>query len=284
MLQSWFGNRPVILATMHRKEQVIAPLFEQDLGLTVQVVPDFDTDTFGTFTREVPRPGTQVETARQKVQTVLERTGASLGIASEGAFFPDPLLTWGSCNREILLLLDRKHNFEIVAEVVSRNTNYAQQTVTTVEAALDFAKQAGFPTHGLVVMEQAQQSPKQARLKGITAEADLIQAVEELLKQQGSAYVETDMRALYNPTRMQVIAEATQRLIQKLKQTCPSCSCPGFDVIEQVPGLPCGWCQRPTSLIQQEVYQCIQCGYREAKVPAHGLTTADPGHCPTCNP
>ncbi len=284
MLQSWFGNRPVILATMHHKEQAIAPLFAQALGLSVKVAPHFDTDAFGTFTREIPRPGTQIETARQKVQTVLEQTGDSLGIASEGAFFPDPLLPWGACDREILLLLDREHNLEIVAEVVSRNTNYAQQTVKTVEAALDFAQQAGFPTHGLVVMEQAQQSPKQAVLKGITTEADLIPAVEHLLQQQGSAHVETDMRALYNPTRMQVIAEVTQRLIQKLQQTCPSCACPGFDVVEQVPGLPCGWCQRPTSLIWQEVHQCVQCGYRETKVPAHGLTTADPGHCPTCNP
>jgi hypothetical protein len=284
MLLSRFDNRQAILATMHRKEQVIAPLFEQALGLTVRVIPHLDTDTFGTFTREVPRPGTQIEAARLKAQRALELTGTSLAIASEGTFFPDPMLPWGGCDREIVILLDREQDFEIVAEVTSRNTNYAQQTVATVEAALAFAERVGFPEHGLVVMEQAKQSPKQALFKGITAKAELIEAVQTLLNQQGTAHLETDMRALYNPTRMQVIAQATQRLIQKLQQPCPRCGYPGFDVVKHLPGLPCSWCRRPTSLIQQEVHQCMQCDYSETKMPPHGLTDADPAHCPNCNP
>jgi len=54
-----FSDRLAVLATMHQKERVIAPLLERELGIKVIVPPDFNTDIFGTFTREVKRPGTQ---------------------------------------------------------------------------------------------------------------------------------------------------------------------------------------------------------------------------------
>ncbi len=41
--QQLFSNRVGILATMHQKEIVIAPLLEQ-LGIKVIVPPDFNTD------------------------------------------------------------------------------------------------------------------------------------------------------------------------------------------------------------------------------------------------
>ena len=66
-----FRGRLAVLATMHRKEQAIAPVLEEALGLQVEVPPGLDTDRFGTFTREVPRPGTQLATARLKAQAAL---------------------------------------------------------------------------------------------------------------------------------------------------------------------------------------------------------------------
>ena len=53
-----FRGRLAVLATMHRKEQAIAPVLEEMLGLRIEVAHGLDTDRFGTFTREIPRPST----------------------------------------------------------------------------------------------------------------------------------------------------------------------------------------------------------------------------------
>ncbi len=57
-----------------------------------------------------------------------------------------------SCNRELILLLDRVHNLEIIGQAIVTETNHAHQTVTNLAAALEFAEKIGFPSHGLVVM------------------------------------------------------------------------------------------------------------------------------------
>ena len=54
----WFRGRRAALGTKHRKEAVIAPLVRDGLGVEAVVPPDFDSDRFGTFTREIPRVGT----------------------------------------------------------------------------------------------------------------------------------------------------------------------------------------------------------------------------------
>jgi hypothetical protein len=41
------------------KEREVAPRFEQVLGASVTLVDSFDTDTLGSFTRDVPRFGSQ---------------------------------------------------------------------------------------------------------------------------------------------------------------------------------------------------------------------------------
>ena len=80
---SWFKNRTCVLATMHKKEQVMTPLLEQQLQIEVIVPEDFNTDTFGTFTRDIERWGDQRETARFKAKQALNHTGLSLALAIE---------------------------------------------------------------------------------------------------------------------------------------------------------------------------------------------------------
>lgn len=86
----FFASRTAVLATMHRKEDVIAPLLEQELGLQIVVPQNFNTDRFGTFSREVKRAGSQLEAARIKAQAAMQATGAAIALASEGAFGPPP--------------------------------------------------------------------------------------------------------------------------------------------------------------------------------------------------
>lgn len=119
--------------------------------------------------------------------------------------------------------------------------------------------------------------------KGIVAAVALDRAVREAVARCGAAFIETDMRAHFNPTRMQAIERATVDLVRRFRSRCPACAYPGFDVTERVPGLPCEWCGEPTQVIKAEVLSCAACGHRVERSVAERLT-ADPGLCNQCNP
>ncbi|MFQ4140097.1 DUF6671 family protein [Nodosilinea sp. PGN35] len=276
-----FAHRVAVLATMHRKEQAIAPRLEARLGVTVAVPPSFDTDGFGTFTGEIKRPADQLTTARLKAEAALESTGETLAIASEGSFGPHPQLPFVACDREIVLLIDRQHQLEIVGECLSADTNYRQQVVGSWAEAEAFAAAVGFPSHGLIV-----RADDAVIAKGITTAEELETAVARAMQQstRSTARLETDMRALYNPTRMGAIAQATEHLLQAIAQTCPACGTPGFSEVKRWPGLPCGLCGTPTLLTRLVRHQCQRCQFHQDLPAPESPSVADPGHCPRCNP
>nr|WP_232826170.1 DUF6671 family protein [Cyanothece sp. BG0011] len=284
--KSWFKNRVCILATMHKKEEVMASLLEEKIQMKIVVPDNFNTDQFGTFTREIKRLGNQTEAARFKAQKALEITGETLAITSEGSFFPHPSIPFVSCNRELVLLLDTFNDIEIIATELSFETNHSHASIQTVEEALSFAEKIGFPEHGLVVMSRAEPEKSDKIFKGITNKKELIDAVEIALNSspENKAHIETDMRAMYNPTRMKVIAKTTETLIKKILNTCPNCEFPGFDIIETKPGLPCEMCHFPTDLIKSEIYQCQKCNYQENRDYPNNIKYADPMYCNFCNP
>ncbi|BCL34226.1 DUF6671 family protein [Nostoc sp. MS1] len=284
--QQLFSDRLAVLATMHQKEKVIAPLLEQTLGVKTLVPQNFNTDIFGTFTREVKRPGTQIEAARIKAEKALELTGESLAIASEGSFAPHPLVPYISSNREIVILIDKIHNLEIIGEEFSTDTNFNHQVIKNLDEAFVFAQKSGFPEHGLVVWFESPEKRCNEIIKGILKEIDLIEAVTFALHNSadGKVNIETDMRAMYNPTRMKNIAKATHSLLKKISSCCPQCNTPGFEITERIPGLPCELCQTPTNLTLRVIYQCKKCGFRQDKLFPNGQEFADPAQCMYCNP
>lgn len=291
MTASLFAGRVAVLATMHRKEQVIAPILQQELGLEVIIPPRFDTDRFGTFTRDRSRPDSQLATARLKAQAVLEITGASLAIASEGAFCPHPDLPLLPCNRELVLLLDQAHNLEIVGAALSTQTNFQSQAIHSVAEALEFAHKVGFPDHGVVVMATPEPQEPEQIIKGITDLQELTTAVTQMLERSKRwspplprIHLETDMRALYNPTRMQIIAQATQDLAAQAKSLCPACGTPGFTITARQPGLPCAWCHALTNLTLSVTYTCSKCSFTQSQMYPDGKKVADPAYCQWCNP
>ena len=73
-----YGGQRATLVTLHHKDRVLAPLLEAALGVALETLRDVDTDALGTFTRDVPRHGTQLETARRKAQLAIERRGGTL--------------------------------------------------------------------------------------------------------------------------------------------------------------------------------------------------------------
>jgi len=92
------------------------------------------------------------------------------------------------------------------------------------------------------------------------------------------------MRAMYNPTRMQMIEKAAQKLVQKIKILCPQCSTPGFGVTDAVPGLPCNLCGLPTQSTLAYSYECKKCGYRKEEKYPKGKTAEELMFYDYCNP
>ncbi|WP_066426665.1 DUF6671 family protein [Anabaena sp. 4-3] len=284
--QELFRDRTAVIATMHQKERVISPLLSQELGLKVIVPQKFNTDVFGTFTREVKRPGTQIAAARLKAEKALEITGENLAIASEGSFAPHPLVPYIQSNREIVILLDKVNDIEIIGQEFSIETNFNHQVVSNLDEAYEFADKIGFPEHGLVVWCGESEHQDIEIIKGITTEQKLVEAVKFALEKSpdGKVKLETDMRAHYNPTRMKNIEKATRNLLNKISSCCPKCQTPGFDITERIQGLPCELCYTPTTLTHTVIYQCKKCNFREERQFPDGREFADPAHCMYCNP
>ncbi|MFN7249481.1 MAG: DUF6671 family protein [Anaerobacillus sp.] len=279
-----FSGRKAVLATMHKKEQVIAPILESELGLKIVVPVEFNSDVFGTFTNEVERTGDQLEAARKKVEVAMLQTGLNIGIASEGSFGPHPVFSFAPFNRELILLVDRDLELEITGYIANSDTNYAQKEVASFEEAAAFAKSIGFPEHGVIVKKNATTTDPNEIIKGITDSDQLRDSVAFFTKSQQTVFIETDMRAMYNPTRMNNIKLATLDLVSKMNSLCPNCQTPGFEVIEIKKGLPCQLCGFPTNMTLLQVYECKQCKrQKEVKYP-NGNKHADPTYCNVCNP
>jgi hypothetical protein len=285
ILKALFSGRKSVLATMHEKEKVIQPLLEKQLGLEVIIPQGFNTDSFGTFTNEVTRMGNQLEAARHKALKAMDLTGVSIGIASEGSFGPHPMVPFLPYNREIILFVDQDNGFELVGKVENSHTNFAAQTVRTLKEAEEFAEKVGFPLHGLIVKSHENVVNPHEIVKGIITKDKLAATVLDLLKKSPEGiFIQTDMRALYNPTRMENIESAVLDLIMKLKSFCPSCRTPGFEVSKVKRGLPCCGCGLPTELPIAYVYNCKKCSHQEEKPVTSERKFADPGQCVYCNP
>ena len=279
-----FHGRKCILATMHEKEKVIAPLLEKFLGVEVIIPKNFDTDKFGTFTGEIKRAGNQFQTAKIKLESALAATNSDLGVSSEGSFDAHPEIPFIQSNLELVLLIDKKNNLEICGYYRSSDTNMSGQYVESADEALDFAKNVGFPKHGIIVRKN--QNGNFGINKNIKTQNELVEIVKKMLTASFTkkVYIETDMRAHRNPTRMKVIKKATANLIKKLLSTCPQCHAPGFIVTEIEKGLKCIHCGLPTELPQNEIYRCNKCNFQEKKRVKKYGKNADPKFCSFCNP
>ena len=274
------------LGTRHGKERVIGPMFETELGVRVEVVSDLDTDRFGTFTREIPRSGTALETARSKVYAAMNAHGrARYGLSSEGSFGPHPSVPFVAGGVELVLFVDGDTGLELTGVDVTVATNFSSTLVTTTTEATTYASQVSFPSHGLIVIAAPLGTPEPAlaMTKGIVDPAELDEAVEHALRLHGLVWLETDMRAHLNPTRMRSIERAARALTCAAKSLCPQCARPGFVPTERIGGLPCADCGEPTGKVRAEVLACAGCGCREERLRGDA-THATAYECPLCNP
>lgn len=277
-----FEGRRLVIATKHGKEAVLAPILERELGVLCFTMPQFDSDIFGTFSGEVERLDDAVLTARLKCEKAMEMAQCDLAIASEGSFGSHPSFYFLPADDEVVLLLDKKQDAFFSARELSIDTNFNAAVISTFDELIDFAKRSKFPTHALILRKS--RTNCENIIKGITDWSVLKESFEKLIKGNTSLYIETDMRAMNNPSRMKVISIAAEKLIEKIKSTCPSCHFPGFSVVKMKEGLRCELCQFPTRSIISHIYTCQKCLETKEILYPNQKMAEDPAFCDYCNP
>lgn len=277
-----FEGRNLIIATKHHKEKVIAPILERELGVKCFVPLNLDTDKLGTFTGEVERKHDPLTTARNKCLMAMELTNCDMAIASEGSFGPHPSIFFVQADDEFLIFIDKKNNLEIIIRESSLNTNFNGSVITCKKELEEFAEKIRFPSHGLILRKT--DTDFLEIVKGITNWEELSVTYTHFIKLYGSVYVETDMRAIYNPTRMTVIETATIKLANKINTLCPGCNSPGFGITATKLGLPCELCHLPTRSTLSYIYTCQKCSYTKEEKHPNKKYFEDPTYCDNCNP
>lgn len=277
-----FEGRNLVIATKHEKEKVIAPIFEKELGVKWFTVSNLDTDQLGTFTGEVERKDDPITTARKKCLLAMELADCDMAVASEGSFGMHPSIFFATTNEEILLFIDKKNDLEVLVREISMETNFNASEIKTNEELQSFAKNANFPSHGLILRKSKDDYSE--IVKGISDFEQLINSFNHFRLKYGTPYIETDMRAMHNPTRLKVIEKATKKLAEKINTLCPECHTPGFGISDAKKGLQCELCNFPTKSVLSYIYECRKCSFKKEDKYPNNKFTEDPTYCDFCNP
>jgi hypothetical protein len=280
---NFYKGQQAVLATMHGKEKAISKSLESELGLKILVTNNLDTNKFGTFTGTKKRKGSQLEAAVAKAKAALQHSKLNIAISSEGSFGANTSFSIIPTNIELVLFLDPSNNLLVKGLHSSHDIMLKGQYANSSEQALEIAKEYNFPNHGIVLKK------KENSRKILTESLQNIQELEQYLQKYfkkpftKKIYIETDMRAHRNPTRMKNISLAAKDLVAKLKTKCPNCSLPGFGLNGYEYGLECQLCNAPTGQKKIAIHQCSACNHQE-KLLINLETKADPRYCNFCNP
>ncbi len=283
-MNNYFTGRKIVIATMHGKEKAIAPLLKNHFGADLFVPSNFDTDKYGTFTREIKRHGDQKEVARKKALAAIKHSNVDIAIASEGSFYPHPGLPFISTNAELVLLVDLKNGIEVEGYAQSSATNHLHAQVSSLSEVILFAKKIGFPEHG-IILRRSRDGRKME--KEIKTWEELENKATRMFSSffagffVKTLYLETDMRAHRNPTRMKVIESAALDLIKNIESLCPSCGAIGFCKEGVAENLTCARCILTTNIPGSFLYTCQKCEYKEKRSERD---FASPEECSYCNP
>lgn len=280
MADSLYSGHVAGLATRHAKDQAIAPVLRDVLGLEVVVV-DVDTDSFGTFTGDIPRVDTPLNTAVAKARAGMVEGGFSLGLASEGTIGSHPLMPFVTSDVETIAFVDTVRDIVVSQTTLSTDIVSIRETVTAHTDLANILSRADFPRHGLIV--RPQEGHDGPIVKGITDQAVLTAALRECASGNGFAVVESDLRAHLSPSRMRNIRECAVALATRIATPCPQCAGPGWGRIEPARGLPCSACGTYVeSAIRADRFGCPGCP-ATAEAP-RADEAVEPRWCPSCNP
>jgi hypothetical protein len=278
-----YAGGVIVLTTHHGKDRALSRVFAAGLGARLQLC-DQDTDQLGTFSGDIPRLVDAAATCRTKALLGMQATGLRLGLASEASFGPHPAMPMLPVGQELLLFLDQERDLCVLEQRLEWRTNYSHTLLEPGASPEIWLRQVGFPTHG-VIARPAEPQPG-LLFKGLQRSADLAEVLERCRRAdpQGRVWLETDMRANCNPTRMRSIRRLGIALVRRLRTPCPECGSPGWGLLDTKPGLPCSDCGTATELTLCEIWGCEQCGARREQPRGDARLQADPGQCPWCNP
>lgn len=277
-------NKEIVLVTKHGKERAVRRPFGVGLGLHTVCKTDFDTDLLGTFSGEIERVDSPLNTCIKKARVGLT-AGYSTALANEGSFGPHPYLPFIAADFEMMAFVDSEGN-EVVEQLLAYKTNYGHLDLKQhfAEAELQaWLERVRFPSHALILRVMSGDEIVFLE-KGINSNSQLKNSLAAAAKHAGQLRLETDMRAHCNPTRMGVIGRLAVKLVRRLLSQCPSCQAPGFGLEGQERGLPCSLCGNATDLVLFDILACPRCRKQERRPRADGLQKASPGDCQFCNP
>ncbi|HAT1658553.1 TPA: hypothetical protein RG395_002770 [Legionella pneumophila] len=277
-----YQNQRVLLASKHQKEKAIQPPFEEKLGCTIHIPVDYDTDQFGTFTGEIPRKASAYETLIQKAKAAAQQFGYRYVISSEGSFGPHPQLYFCPADTELMAFVDLDNDLIIAEHELSTETNYGHIDISDQDDYEAFLDKAKFPSHGIII--RTLDSENHFIEKGIRDRDYLKTAIKKAFDFSPRIRLETDMRAMMNPLRMNTINKLAVKLVHRIQQHCPQCHTPGFGKISAEGHLTCVSCGTPTELYHRKVLNCLKCEFKTYQARDDGLEFADQRYCPYCNP
>lgn len=296
MQHPYFG-KTISLTTKHKKASALALPLLAGVGLRVREI-EVDTDIFGTFSGEIERKGTPLETALKKARLGMRKGSSELGLATEGSFGAHPYIPFIAGCEETIVLIDDVNGFHLSETIISAKTNFSFCEVRKLEDAESFLRQAKFPSHGLIVkpnqlgikfihrLGRLLGNYQSSTIKGIQDRCSLKLAIDKCaaLSNDGLARVETDMRAYMNPTRLRVIRELGVKLARRLRSSCTECGCPGFGQTTVSGFLNCSECGCTSESPSHEIHSCARCEYSKTVPRSDGVTSLDPMYCQRCNP
>jgi hypothetical protein len=276
-----YSGKVAVLTSKHQKLSLIAPKFEEHSGMKV-LETALDTDQLGTFSGEILRTGTPLDTAIAKARLGMRASGSLLGLASEGSIGPDPLVPFTVSNIELVVFVDDERGIIVYEPYRSFEIAHATTTSSTGDDLQDYLEKVGFPEQKLIVRPNAGQGEIK---KGIGESSELQQAVVSAAAASSDrlARIECDYRAMHSPSRRLNIARAAELLAIRLTQICSRCHSPGFGKVIYERGLSCEGCgEFDADAITAELKACVSCDHTELG-QLIALTLA-PAKCHSCNP
>jgi hypothetical protein len=226
------ANRPpyhrarIAVGTRHGKQHQLAPAFREVLDARLITPPRLDTDRFGTFTGERPRPGAAADAARGKARLAMETTGLSLGLASEASYGPMGGLGWTGIgltgHEEILLFCDDGLGIEVLEGYRTTSVPASSARVAGYDD-VPRGLVSALPHQALIVRPCGEPPDPDRIIKGITGAEALRTAIAAAaaLSTENLAVVEPDLRAHHNPSRRRVLIRLAATLARRLATRCP---------------------------------------------------------------
>ncbi len=273
-----------MVTTLHGKACASGPAFRVCLGPAGVRVAALDTERFWAFSGEVARELDPRAAAEAKARAALAERGGELAIASGGSFVPYPAAPLLTPDEEWLVLVDARDGRGYAHRHATLDAVFAGKRCESLAALSAFVALQPFPEHALVLRPSERWRTGDGIHKSIVDRPALERIGRELPDAHGELWVETDLRAHCNPTRMRAFERAASAFAEELATHCPRCETPHFRVLRALPGLPCSVCGERTELARALQRRCDPRGHLAEVAHPDGLRTADAAQCGACNP